>query len=46
MFKNIIHDFKTYNGDLGAQGFWVTLVYVLAVGAMASALQYCENYFC
>jgi serine O-acetyltransferase len=27
MFKNIIHDFKTYKGDLGAQGFWVMLVY-------------------
>jgi len=27
MFKNIIHDFKTYKGDYGAQGFWVMLVY-------------------
>ena len=27
MFSNIKEDFKTYQGDIGAQGFWVMLVY-------------------
>lgn len=27
MFKNIRADLKVYNGDWGAQGFWVMLVY-------------------
>ena len=27
MFHNIKEDFKTYQGDFGAQGFWVMLVY-------------------
>lgn len=27
MFNNIKQDFKTYQGDFGAQGFWVMLVY-------------------
>jgi serine O-acetyltransferase len=27
MFENIRGDFKTYQGDFGAQGFWVMLVY-------------------
>jgi serine O-acetyltransferase len=27
MFNNIIEDFKTYQGDFGAQGLWVMLVY-------------------
>ena len=27
MFKNIKQDFRTYNGNVGAQGFWVMLVY-------------------
>jgi serine O-acetyltransferase len=27
MFDNIRNDLKSYNGDFGAQGFWVMLVY-------------------
>jgi serine O-acetyltransferase len=27
MFNNIKEDFKTYRGNIGAQGFWVMLVY-------------------
>ena len=27
MFKNIRADLKSYNGDWGAQGFWVMLIY-------------------
>jgi serine O-acetyltransferase len=27
MFENIRQDYRTYNGDWGAQGFWVMLVY-------------------
>ncbi len=27
MFKNIKQDFKSYQGNIGAQGFWVMLVY-------------------
>lgn len=27
MFKNLKEDFKTYGGNLGAQGFWVMVVY-------------------
>lgn len=27
MFDNIRKDFRTYNGDIGAQGFWVMVVY-------------------
>lgn len=27
MFNNIRQDFKTYRGNIGAQGFWVMLVY-------------------
>jgi serine O-acetyltransferase len=27
MFKNIRDDFRAYNGNWGAQGFWVMLVY-------------------
>ena len=29
MFKNIKQDFKAYQGNFGAQGFWVMLVYRL-----------------
>ena len=27
MFENINQDLKSYQGDFGAQGFWVMLVY-------------------